>query len=217
MTVWGVGDVVIIYLGALQGVSRELYEAAEVDGAGPLGEAPPRHDPDDQPGDPVQPDHRGDRRPSSTSPRRTSSARGRSGEGSGAIGGIQNSLLFYGLNLYNNAFRYFRIGYASALAWILLADHPGHHDPAAARAPAAGSTTRAGDERDRRSPRSVGSGAGTGAGRLTLPGSSAYVVLIGLAPLYLAPFLWMVATSLKTGPTRRSPSRRCWIPDPIVW
>ena len=24
------------------------------------------------------------------------------------------------MNLYNNAFRYFRIGYASALAWFLL-------------------------------------------------------------------------------------------------
>jgi multiple sugar transport system permease protein len=37
MTVWAAGDVVIIYLGALQGVSRTLYEAAEVDGAGPIG------------------------------------------------------------------------------------------------------------------------------------------------------------------------------------
>ena len=71
MTIWGVGDVVIIYLGALQGVSQQLYEAAEVDGAGPVGEGPPRDDPDDQPGDPVQPDHRRDRRRSSTSPRRT--------------------------------------------------------------------------------------------------------------------------------------------------
>ena len=26
----------------------------------------------------------------------------------------------YGLNLYNNGFRYFQMGYASALAWILL-------------------------------------------------------------------------------------------------
>ena len=37
-----------------------------------------------------------------------------------AIGGTQNSLLFYGLNLYNNAFRYFHMGYASALAWVLF-------------------------------------------------------------------------------------------------
>jgi multiple sugar transport system permease protein len=38
----------------------------------------------------------------------------------GSIGGIQNALLFYGLNLYNNGFRYFQMGYASALAWFLL-------------------------------------------------------------------------------------------------
>ena len=34
MAVWAVGDVIIIYLGALQGVPRDLYDAAEVDGAG---------------------------------------------------------------------------------------------------------------------------------------------------------------------------------------
>jgi multiple sugar transport system permease protein len=46
---------------------------------------------------------------------------GTSNSGSGAaIGGTQNSLLFYGLNLYNNAFRYFHMGYASALAWVLF-------------------------------------------------------------------------------------------------
>ena len=36
------------------------------------------------------------------------------------IGGVQNSLLLYGLHLYNTAFRYFQMGYASALAWVLL-------------------------------------------------------------------------------------------------
>jgi multiple sugar transport system permease protein len=46
---------------------------------------------------------------------------GTSNSGSAAaIGGTQNSLLFYGLNLYNNAFRYFHMGYASALGWFLL-------------------------------------------------------------------------------------------------
>jgi multiple sugar transport system permease protein len=38
----------------------------------------------------------------------------------GSVGGVQNSLLMYGLYLYNNAFRYFQMGYASALAWFLL-------------------------------------------------------------------------------------------------
>jgi ABC-type glycerol-3-phosphate transport system permease component len=34
LMVWAAGDVVIIYLAALQGVSKALYDAAEVDGAG---------------------------------------------------------------------------------------------------------------------------------------------------------------------------------------
>jgi multiple sugar transport system permease protein len=35
-------------------------------------------------------------------------------------GGPSKSLLFYVLHLYNMAFRDFRMGYASALAWILF-------------------------------------------------------------------------------------------------
>jgi multiple sugar transport system permease protein len=35
-------------------------------------------------------------------------------------GGPSNSLLFYVLYLYNNAFDFFQMGYASALAWILF-------------------------------------------------------------------------------------------------
>ena len=35
-------------------------------------------------------------------------------------GGPNNSTLFYSLYLYQNAFRFFRMGYASAMAWILL-------------------------------------------------------------------------------------------------
>jgi multiple sugar transport system permease protein len=35
-------------------------------------------------------------------------------------GGPANSTLFYMLHLYNNAFRFFKMGYASALAWILF-------------------------------------------------------------------------------------------------
>lgn len=119
MTVWAAGDVVIIYLGALQGVSRALYEAAEVDGAGQWAKLR-----------------------NVTIPMISPAilfnlitgaiaafqyftqayvvSEGTVGRGSGAVGGIQNSLLFYGLNLYNNAFRYFRVGYASALAWVLL-------------------------------------------------------------------------------------------------
>jgi multiple sugar transport system permease protein len=35
-------------------------------------------------------------------------------------GGPANSTLFYMLHLYNNAFRFFKMGYASALAWVLF-------------------------------------------------------------------------------------------------
>ena len=119
LMVWAVGDVVVIYLGSLQGVSKSLYEAAEVDGAGSWARL--RH---------------------VTIPMISPAilfnlitgaigafqyftqafviSEGAIGQGTGAVGGVQNSLLFFGLNLYNNAFRYFRMGYASALAWILL-------------------------------------------------------------------------------------------------
>ena len=38
MSLWGVGNTVIIFLAGLQDVPRELYEAAELDGAGPVGQ-----------------------------------------------------------------------------------------------------------------------------------------------------------------------------------
>jgi multiple sugar transport system permease protein len=119
LTVWAAGDVVIIYLGALQGVSRALYEAAEVDGAGAWVKL--RH---------------------VTIPMISPAilfnlitgaigafqyftqayvvSGGVERGNDSSIGGIQNSLLMYGLNLYNFGFRYFQMGYASALAWFLL-------------------------------------------------------------------------------------------------
>jgi multiple sugar transport system permease protein len=36
MSLWGVGGGMLIYLGGLQGIPTELYEAAEIDGAGKL-------------------------------------------------------------------------------------------------------------------------------------------------------------------------------------
>ena len=36
MALWGAGNTVVIYLAGLQGVSRQLYEAAEIDGASEL-------------------------------------------------------------------------------------------------------------------------------------------------------------------------------------
>jgi multiple sugar transport system permease protein len=120
ITVWAAGDVIIIYLGALQGVSRSLYEAAEIDGAGrwtrfwnvtvPMISPAILFNLITQGISAFQ---------SFTQAYIVSSATSNSGSAA-AIGGTQNSLLFYGLNLYNNAFRYFHMGYASALAWFLL-------------------------------------------------------------------------------------------------
>jgi len=112
MSMWSVGGSLVIYLAALQSVPTELYEAASLDGA--------------------------------TAWRRfwhvtlpmispvilftfitgiigslqtftqayVMSDRGR--------GGPHYASLFYGLYLFQNAFRYFRMGYASALAWVLF-------------------------------------------------------------------------------------------------
>ena len=70
----------------------------------------------------------GDRGPRRTSPRPTSRARSppaeRSGGGAGDVtndlGYPQDSTLFYPLLLYQQGFRYFNMGYASAMAVLLL-------------------------------------------------------------------------------------------------
>jgi multiple sugar transport system permease protein len=36
------------------------------------------------------------------------------------LGDPQNSLLFYGIWLYEQAFRYFHMGYAAAMAWVMF-------------------------------------------------------------------------------------------------
>jgi multiple sugar transport system permease protein len=109
MSLWGVGGTVVIFIAALQGVPMELYEAAELDGA--------------------------------TSWRRfinitlplispvilfalitgiiaTFQTFAVSYIMTG--GGPANASLFYLLYLYRNAFNWFEMGYASALAWFLF-------------------------------------------------------------------------------------------------
>jgi multiple sugar transport system permease protein len=109
MSIWSVGGTVVIFLAALQGVPKVLYEAAEIDGAGdwtrfwritvPL-----------------------------ISPAILFVTI------IGIIGSFQtftqayimtggapaNSTLFFLLYLYRNAFTWFEMGYASALAWVLF-------------------------------------------------------------------------------------------------
>jgi multiple sugar transport system permease protein len=109
MSVWSVGNTVIIYLAGLQDVPRELYEAAELDGASPvqrlLNVTLPMISPViffnlimaiigilqvfDTPF-------------------------------MMTAGGPNRASYFYTYYLYDNAFTYLKMGYASAMAWIQL-------------------------------------------------------------------------------------------------
>lgn len=109
MSLWGVGASTIIYLAGLQGIPTDLYEAAEVDGA--RGWSRFRH---------------------ITLPLMTPVLFFQLIVGMIAAlqiftpalimtnGGPNNSTNFVLLYLYRNAFQYFRMGYASAIAWVLF-------------------------------------------------------------------------------------------------
>jgi len=111
MALWGVGGGMIIYLAGLQGIPTSLYEAAEIDGAG-----------------------RWKRFRHVTIPMLSPVIL--FNLIMGIIGSFQvfnvafvlfdgdtgpgDSALFYGLHLFREAFFKYRLGYASALAWILF-------------------------------------------------------------------------------------------------
>jgi multiple sugar transport system permease protein len=111
MALWGVGSNIIIYLAGLQGVPVDLYDAAKVDGASSW-----------------------QRFRSITIPMMTpvlfyNLILGLIGTFSyftqvyvvtDGSGGPARSTLVYNLYLYQNAFRYFDMGYASAMAWVLF-------------------------------------------------------------------------------------------------
>lgn len=110
---WGVGNTMMIMLAGLQSIPSELYDAAQVDGAGPLR-----------------------RFTAITLPllspvifynlvlgiiggfQEFLRALIIYGDTNGA--GPENAALFYMVNLYREAFVYFHMGYASALAWALF-------------------------------------------------------------------------------------------------
>lgn len=106
---WAVGTGVIVFLAGLQGVPNHLYEAAEIDGAAWWAKL--RH---------------------ITLPVMTptiffvtlTSVIGHMQVFTEAYvmtkGGPVNTTLFYVYYLFQNGFAYFRMGYASALAWILF-------------------------------------------------------------------------------------------------
>jgi multiple sugar transport system permease protein len=109
MNLWGVGTSMVIFLAGLQSVPGELYEAAELDGAGSLRKLWNVTIPIVSPvilfnliiG-------------MINSFQVFTQAYVMTGGGPG------NASLFYVLYLYRNAFQYFQMGYASALAWVLF-------------------------------------------------------------------------------------------------
>lgn len=120
MGFWGTGPTMVIYLAGLQGVPESLYEAAEIDGAG-----------------------RWARFWNITVPILSPVTffnlimgiigafqifatayvlvnTGAGGEATASAAGVLDSLLFYVYYLWQNAFAFWRMGYAAAQGWLLL-------------------------------------------------------------------------------------------------
>jgi multiple sugar transport system permease protein len=116
MDLWAVGGGMIIYLAALQGVPQHLYEAADLDGATAWDKLLHVTLPSISPviffnmilgviG---------------TFQYFTQAFIMTGSSGAANVGGPANATLFYALYLYQNAFQYFRMGYACAMAWVLF-------------------------------------------------------------------------------------------------
>ena len=110
MSLWGFGGAMLIYLAGLQGVPKELYEAAQVDGASRFRQ------------------HLHVTVPMLSPVTFFNLILGVIG----ALqvfaepfvltkGGPNNSTLLLSLYLYQNAFQYLKMGYASAIAWVTFA------------------------------------------------------------------------------------------------
>jgi len=106
----------IVFLAALQGIPGELYEAAELDGAGTLGKFVHITLPMISPAFLFQPD-RGDHR--LLAGVHTGLCHDRLGQ-PGTEGGPNNATLFVVLYLYKKAFQEFSMGYAASIAWVLF-------------------------------------------------------------------------------------------------
>ncbi|HEX7433750.1 MAG TPA: sugar ABC transporter permease [Anaerolineaceae bacterium] len=116
MAPWGVGGEMLIFLAGLKGIDKQLYEAAELDGAGRLSKFFKITLPMLSPAlffnlvmsviGALQ---------SFDTAYVISTAR------AGTLGGPLKSTLFYMIYLYNRAFAGSEMGYASALGWILFA------------------------------------------------------------------------------------------------
>lgn len=111
MGLWGVGGGMMIYLAGLQNIPTQLYEAAQIDGAGVLAQ------------------FRAVTLPMLSPVLFFNLVMGIIGAFQvftsafvlfGGGSGPEDSALFYSFYLYRKAFEQFQIGYGSALAWILF-------------------------------------------------------------------------------------------------
>lgn len=110
IALWSVGSSLVIYLAGLQGIPQELYDAAQVDGAGWWSQLLHITLPMLSPTIffTLIMNIIGSFMVFTQSQVMTA-------------GGPNNATLTYVLYLYQNAFQYFKFGYASALAWVLFA------------------------------------------------------------------------------------------------
>ncbi|MFU0800502.1 MAG: sugar ABC transporter permease [Xylanivirga thermophila] len=119
MSIWRTGGIMIIFLAALQDVPKSLYEAAEVDGASRWSRFIHITLPCISPIILYQLIMGVITNLQSFSEVYILSRANKTGLNE-ASGGPENSLLFYSLYLYQNAFYYFKMGKASAQAWIMF-------------------------------------------------------------------------------------------------
>jgi multiple sugar transport system permease protein len=108
-SLWGIGGTMLIFLAGLQGIPGELYEAAEIDGAGRFRQ------------------FRAITVPLISHVTFFNLVLGIIGALQNFTdafvitgGGPNNATLFLTVYLYRNAFQYLNMGYASALAWVLF-------------------------------------------------------------------------------------------------
>lgn len=117
MNLWMVGNTMIIFLAALQQVSKSLYEAAQIDGASKFQQILYITIPSIKPvilfnvimGVIATFQYFTQVYVMTTN-----------AENPGEIGGPEYATMLYPLYLYQYAFQFFRMGYASALAWIMF-------------------------------------------------------------------------------------------------
>ena len=119
MSTWSVGGVMIIFLAALQDVPKSLYEAAEIDGAGKVRKFFTITLPGISPIILFQLIMSLITYFQYFAQAFMLASLGNSGSDQ-TMAGPEKSLLFYAILLYREAFSDFRMGHASAMAWVLF-------------------------------------------------------------------------------------------------